>query len=239
MTEPIILAETEDYFVFNKPAGMAVEPPSRTETLQDWLLKSGKIAKGEWGPEDRWGVVHRLDTDTSGVMVWAKNRAAQIDLRTKWQGRQVEKTYLALVVGKTPQEGSIELAIERDNKQDRQKVALLPSPRSRPAITHYKCIATGEVAGEKVSLVECHPVTGRTHQLRVHLKAIGHPIIGDGLYGEKKTDQIAKAIGLTRQFLHASRLCLPTAVEQQCYASPLAGDLLQALKEANISSSND
>jgi 23S rRNA pseudouridine1911/1915/1917 synthase len=233
MVEPLILTETEDYFVLNKPAGMAVEPPSRTETLQDWLLKSGKIEKGEWGPEDRWGVVHRLDTDTSGVMVWAKNRAAQIDLRTQWQGRQVEKTYLALVVGETPKEGSIELAIERDNKHDRQKVALLPSPRSRPAITHYKRLTTGEVAGEKVSLVECHPITGRTHQLRVHLKAIGHPIIGDGLYGEKKTDQIAKVIGLARQFLHASRLCLPDPSEHRCFEAPLPEDLQTALQKSN------
>lgn len=234
MIEPLILTQTEDYFVLNKPAGMAVEPPSRTETLQDWLLKSGKIEKGEWGPDDRWGVVHRLDTDTSGVMVWAKNRAAQIDLRTKWQGRQVEKTYLALVVGETPKEGSIELAIERDNKQDRQRVALLPSPRSRPAITHYTRLATGEVAGEKVSLVECRPVTGRTHQLRVHLKAIGHPIIGDGLYGEKKTDQIAKALGLTRQFLHASRLCLPSIDGDRCFEADLPTDLQTGLANSKI-----
>lgn len=234
MTEPLILAETEDYFVFNKPAGMAVEPPARAATLQDWLLEQGKIEKGEWEPEDRWGVVHRLDADTSGVMVWAKNRAAQIDLRTKWQGRQVEKTYLALVVGETPKEGSIELSIERDNRQDRQRVALLPSPRSRPAITEYRLLAVGKVGNETVSLVECHPITGRTHQLRVHLKAIGHPIIGDGLYGEKKTDQIAKALTLTRQFLHASRLCLPDGPEQLCYEAPLSADLTDVLKKSSI-----
>lgn len=227
---PEIIKETTDYFVINKPPGMATEPPSHQTTLRDWLIENGHIKTGEWEEKDRFGIVHRLDTDTSGVMIWAKNKLAQEKLQLEWRGRQVKKTYIALVVGECDKAGEIELSIERDNKKDKMRVAMLPTGRERIAITSYKTLAVGEVNGQKVSLVEALPVTGRTHQIRVHFKAIGHPLIGDKLYGEKKTDEIAKSIGLSRQFLHA----LKVDIEGHQYQVPVPEDLSASLAKTKI-----
>lgn len=227
---PQLVEQTDDYFVFNKPPSMATEPPSDKQTLQEWLIEHGHIKAGEWSQESRYGVVHRLDTDTSGLVIWAKTPKSQEQLRKLWQGRAVQKTYLALVVGETPVHGTIEVSLMRDNKNDRQTVALLPSPKARPAITEYSRIAVGECSGKKVSLVKAHPITGRTHQIRVHLKSIGHPIIGDDLYGEKESRQIAKQLGLNRQFLHAQKI----VVDGASYQSALPEDLLGALKQIGI-----
>lgn len=231
MTEPEITTETPEYWVINKPAGLAVEPPSKGQTLQDWLLKKKFIQQEDWGHESRLGVVHRLDTDTSGVLIWAKNPTSQEKLKHLWQGRAVKKTYLALVVGECPPSGTIELPLIRDNKNDRQAVAWLADQRARPAITEYVRLCCGTVGQNVVSLVRVHPITGRTHQIRVHLKAIGHPIIGDDLYGEKSTEIIAKSLKLNRQFLHATELCLPGV---DCYHASLPADLKQALTAASI-----
>ncbi len=245
---PEIITETPDYFVINKPPGMACEPPSHEATLRDWLIENGHINKSDWKEEERYGIVHRLDTDTSGVTIWAKNKDAQERLKLEWQGRQVEKIYIALVVGECNKEGEIELSIARDNKNDKMKVVWLNDQKSRPSITRYKLLAVGHVNSKKaepkakpstesyklsgavVSLVEAHPVTGRTHQIRIHFKAISHPLIGDKLYGEKATDEIAKNIGLNRQFLHASNIKL----EDKEYTAPLPEDLKSALAKTGI-----
>lgn len=226
---PTIISETCDYYVINKPAGYSVEPHSRYPSITDWLddqyhIKS--IASGA----DRFGIVHRLDVETSGVLVWAKNELAQKDIQKTWQGRAVKKTYLALVTGEIQPEGSIELAIERDNRNDRQRVVLLPSLKARPAITNYTRLAVGEWEKEKVSLVECHPVTGRTHQIRVHLQSIGHPIIGDRVYGSKLSDKISDSLDLHRQFLHAWKIEL----DDTQYVAPLPEDLVRVLQSLKI-----
>lgn len=231
MADPGIISETLEYFVINKPANMAVEPPSREKTLLDWLLKNKKISQKLFAPDSRFGVVHRLDTDTSGVLIWAKNPSAQENLKQLWQGRVVKKTYLALVVGESPQNGTIELPLIRDNKNDKQAVAWLNDQRARSAITEYERLAVGRVGNTICSLVRVHPITGRTHQIRVHLKAIGHPIVGDELYGEKSTEAVAKALKLNRQFLHAAQLCLPNT---DCYTAPLPPELVDALVGAKI-----
>jgi len=227
---PQIITETDEYFVIEKPAGMATEPPATTNTVKDWLIDSGYIKMRDWDEASRFGVVHRLDTDTSGVLIWAKDLASQAKLRQLWQGRAVKKNYLALVAGECPENGVIEVSLMRDNKNDRQIVALLPTQKSRPAITEYQRLAVGEFANKKVSLIEARPITGRTHQIRVHLKSIGHPIIGDKLYGEKETREIASEIGLARQFLHASAL----TINEHSYTSPLPADLQSSLKKVNI-----
>lgn len=231
MNTPDIITETADYWVINKPAGLAVEPPSHAKTVRDWLLATQKINPVDW-PDECLGVVHRLDTDTSGVLLWAKTPAAAAELKLLWQGRQVEKTYLALVAGEiNPPNGTIEYSLKRDNKKDKQVAVMLSDPKARAAITTYRTREVGEWAGQKVSLVECHPITGRTHQIRVHLKATGHPIIGDRLYGEKATDALAQKLGLNRHFLHAWQLCLPN---QACYQAPLPADLLPSLTACGI-----
>lgn len=228
--EPKIITETADYWVINKPAGYSVEEQNNLSSLFEWL-HANYTFKSIMRDLERGGVVHRLDVETSGVVIWAKTAQAQQELKTLWQGRQVKKTYVALVIGKTEPSGSIELSIERDNRNDRQKVALLPSERSRPAITTYTLQAVGEWEGKKLSLLEVHPITGRTHQIRVHLKAIGHPIIGDKIYGEKATDELAHSLGLNRQFLHAWRLELP---HSHLYQAALPMDLENVLEKIKI-----
>lgn len=225
--QPTLINQTDDYFVINKPPAMATEPPSVNPTVRDWLIEQKYINPSEWGSDDRCGIVHRLDTDTSGVLLWARNQAAQTALRQTWQGRAVKKTYLALVVGRTEPSGVIELPIERDNRNDRQRVALLPSPKSRPALTEFKTLARTRVGEREVSLVEFHPITGRTHQIRVHAKAIGHPLVGDALYGEKASDELAAQLGVRRQFLHAATLTLPDGA---VYAAPVPEDLRTVLE---------
>lgn len=251
MTEPTIIAETEEYLVVDKPAGMATEPlyheqpllnkvegsrgTPHVPTLCDWLIENKYIDPNGWLEGERCGVVHRLDTDTSGVVIWAKNKSAQDRLKLLWQGRQVEKTYLALVVGECDEKGEIELALARDNKKNRQKVVWINDGQGRPAITNYWRQATSQVGAQKVSLVEAHPITGRTHQIRVHFKAIGHPLVGDKLYGEKSTIDIAKTLKLNRHFLHASKICLPVYKEKVCYEATLPVELTAALNQADIS----
>ncbi len=144
------------------------------------------------------------------------------------------------MVGDTPKEGSIELAIERDNRRDKMRVTLLPSAKARHAVTSYRrlavgCLRTKQVANNDlqqltVSLLECHQVTGRTHQIRVHLQSIGHPIVGDKIYGSKMSDLLAKSIGLDRQFLHAWRLELDDSI----YQSKLPDELKEILTQLNI-----
>jgi 23S rRNA pseudouridine1911/1915/1917 synthase len=227
---PEIITENNRYWVINKPPGMATEPPSNALTLRDWLINTQRMKTGEWNEDSRYGVVHRLDTDTSGVIIWAKNASAQRELRQLWQGRAVKKTYLALVTGRTPERGVIEFSLMRDNKNDRQTIALLPSPKARPALTEYRRLAVGEAAGQTVSLIEAQPITGRTHQIRVHLKSIGHPIVGDSLYGEKLSQEVAKHTGLTRQFLHAYQITLAG----ETHTAQLPEDLRNCLKAVNI-----
>lgn len=233
--QPNLIAENSEYYVINKPAGYSVEPHPNYPSISDWLNSAYHIYLIK--DMDRFGIVHRLDVETSGVLIWAKNKLAQEDLQKTWQGRVVKKTYLALVVGETPEEGSVDLAIERDNRRDKMRVTLLPSAKARAAITNYRRLAMGSStplrAGEreeKVSLVECSPVTGRTHQIRVHLHSIGHPIVGDKLYGSKSSDALAVSLGLTRQFLHASSIEL----DDSTYRAPLPDDLRQALKQLSI-----
>ncbi|MEK9167425.1 MAG: RluA family pseudouridine synthase [Patescibacteria group bacterium] len=226
---PSLIKETNDYFVINKPAGWSVEPHSNYPSVTDWLDENYSI-KSKNLESDRFGIVHRLDVETSGVLIWAKNKLAQEDLQKAWQGRVIKKTYVALVAGEVPAEGSIELAIERDNQRDRQRAVLLPSLKARPAITNYKRLAVGEWEGEKLSLVQCQPVTGRTHQIRVHLQSIGHPIIGDKIYGSKLCDRLAQLLGINRQFLHAFSIEL----DDNRYSSPPTDDLTKVLEKLKI-----
>lgn len=225
---PTLITENSDYYVIDKPAGYSVEPHAIYPSISDWLNSLNLIY--EIQDLDRFGIVHRLDVETSGVLIWAKNKLAQEDLQKTWQGRVVKKTYLALVVGETLGEGTVELAIERDNRRDKMRVTLLPSAKARAAITNYRRLAVGEWEGEKVSLVECSPVTGRTHQIRVHLQSIGHLIVGDKLYGSKLSDKLAENLSLTRQFLHASSIEL----DDNIYRAPLPEDLSQVLNQLNM-----
>jgi 23S rRNA pseudouridine1911/1915/1917 synthase len=215
-----ILFEDDDLLVVDKPAGLTVHPaPGHPgHTLVNAIL-SHYPHLADIGDSLRPGVVHRLDKDTSGVMLVAKNRVAQANLVDQFRTRSVVKAYLALVKGKlTPASGIIEAAIGRDPR-NRQRMAVVS--RGREARTGYRVI---KYLGD-YTLIEVTPETGRTHQIRVHLAAIGFPVTGDATYG-------VKSPYLSRQFLHANRLGfrLPSTGEYVEFTSELPPDLEQALK---------
>lgn len=213
-----IIYEDQDVIAIDKPAGLTAHPaPGHPGgTLVNALL-SRFPALAQLGG-DRPGLVHRLDRDTSGVMVVAKNEAARLSLARQFKDRTVEKGYLVLVQGKlTPTEGVIEAPLGRHPRQ-RQKRAVVAG--GREARTRYRVLQ--HLGG--FSLVEAWPETGRTHQIRVHFAAIGYPVAGDRMYG-------VKVPFLSRQFVHARYLHLrhPAHGRQLAFESPLAPDLAQAL----------
>jgi 23S rRNA pseudouridine1911/1915/1917 synthase len=217
-----IIYEDDDLLVVDKPAGLTVHPaPGHPgHTLVNAILAHYPHLV-DIGDSLRPGIVHRLDKDTSGVMLVAKNRAAQAKLAEQFKAHSVSKSYLVLVKGKlTPENGIIEAAIGRD-PQHRQRMAVVS--RGREARTEYRVI---RYIGN-YSLLEITPETGRTHQIRVHLAAIGFPVVGDATYGVKSPH-------LPRQFLHASKIGfnLPLTGKYVEFESKLPPDLEQALRES-------
>jgi len=198
-----ILYEDGSLAAINKPAGMVVHPaPGQWQgTVVNALL-------GHWGwdtdePSLRPGIVHRLDKDTSGVLLVAKHRAALENLAAQFKTRQVHKTYLAVVVGRWAQRaGVIALPLGR-HPIDRKKMSI-HARKSRPAVSRYEVVDSGQ----NVSLVRLFPETGRTHQLRVHLAALNHPIIGDRLYGSRRMEHAIPRMfrDFPRQALHAEAI---------------------------------
>ncbi len=218
-----IIYEDADLLVIDKPAGLAVHPaPGHPgHTLVNAVL-SHLSSLPDSGDSLRPGIVHRLDKDTSGVMLIAKNIVAQARLSDQFKARSVVKAYLVLVRGHlTPEHGIIEAPIGRDPR-NRKRMAVAAEGKGRQARTQYRVIKYIDDS----TLLEVIPETGRTHQIRVHLSAIGYPVIGDSTYGVKSPH-------LSRQFLHASRLGfhLPSTGEYAEFESPLPADLEQALKD--------
>jgi 23S rRNA pseudouridine1911/1915/1917 synthase len=223
--DPIFNIVWQDAYllVVDKPAGLVVHPARghREGTLSQLL--AGTAAGGE--PE-RAGIVHRLDRDTSGLLVVACTEDAHRLLQEALRKRLIEREYIALVEGRPPaRTGTIEAPIGRDPRV-RTRMAVGGSG-SREARTHF----TLERSLREVSLLRLRLDTGRTHQIRVHLQAIGHPVCGDPEYGTGGRDSI---LGLHRQFLHATRLAFqhPITGEQVEVNSPLPQDLLDALGRA-------
>jgi len=213
--------EDDDLLVVEKPAGLTVHPaPGHTShTLVNALL-SHLPHLADIGDSLRPGIVHRLDKDTSGLMLVAKNSKAQEHLIGQFKSRSVTKAYIALVRGRlTPETGVIEANIGRDPR-NRKKMAVVEG--GREASTEYQVI---KYIGD-YTLLEVRLRTGRTHQIRVHLAAIGFPVVGDKVYG-------VRSPFLSRQFLHACRLgfSLPSSGEYIEFKSELPADLEQALKD--------
>lgn len=207
-----IVYEDADIIVIDKPAGLLVHPTftQRRHTLVNALVARYPeiVAVGE-NPL-RPGIVHRLDKDTSGLLVIAKNQAAFLFVKEQFLKREITKKYFALTEGiPKEREGTVFFDIRPSTSNRLKKVAikkLEPEKKSRrDAETHY---AVKEMFGDKFALIDVQPKTGRTHQIRVHLAAIGTPIVGDTLYGGKK--EVALSLGLKRQFLHAYYLKLTT-----------------------------
>ena len=218
-----IIYEDDDLLVIDKPPGLAVHPAPghSTHTLANAIL-SHLPSLPDTGDWRRPGIVHRLDKDTSGVMLVAKNSAAHLNLTDQFKARSVVKAYLVLVKGHlTPEDGVIEAPIGRDHRH-RERMAVVAEGRGRQARTEYHVV---NYMGN-YTLLEVRPETGRTHQIRVHLAAIGYPVVGDKVYGVKSPH-------LSRQFVHASCLgfILPSTGEYVEFESDLPADLEQALKD--------
>lgn len=222
-----ILYEDETLLVLNKPAGMVVHPAGghTTGTLVNAVL--GYDAAIVTGNAGRPGIVHRLDRETSGVMLIAKNDRALLELQRQFAAREIHKTYLALVSGivKTPH-GKIDAPIGRD-PHDRKRMAIVTAPHAREAVTAFYVLA----ATDKYTLLRVEPETGRTHQIRVHLAFLKHPVVADAVYGKKKND-----LNLTHQFLHAWRITFshPITRRQLTFTAPLPKDLEHALTQIGI-----
>ncbi|MCL5407482.1 MAG: RluA family pseudouridine synthase [Patescibacteria group bacterium] len=207
-----IIYEDKYLLVANKPAGILVHPTLAEEknTLVDWLInKYPEIKNLNWPDATRPGIVHRLDKDTSGLMILAKTPAVLEKLQQQFKERKVQKTYLALVVGK-PQNnhGKIETQITRGQAgtQKVQEFNFAFSGTLRPAITFYETISQYKFNKIDFTLLSVIPKTGRMHQIRVHLKYLGHPIVGDPLYNTKESRKISKNLALNYQFLHAQKI---------------------------------
>ena len=219
-----VIYEDEDILVIDKPAGMVVHPAPghRRDTVANALLARLPGIE-EVGDEQRPGIVHRLDMDTSGLMVAAKNRRAHRHVSGQIKDRSVLKGYTALAKGNIdPPEGVIKARIGRDNR-NRKRMAVVDL--GREAETSYRAVESAP----GYTLLEVIPKTGRTHQIRVHLSALGYPIVGDALYGGKDPR-------LERQFLHAHLLGirLPGTGDYMEFTSPLPADLKAFLSQLNM-----
>ena len=215
-----IVYEDDDLLVVDKPAGLTVHPaPGHpSHTLVNALLALRPNLSGIGGTQ-RPGIVHRLDKDTSGLMLVAKRDAAHHSLAAQLQARRVHKRYLALVWGcPRPESGTVDAPIAR-HPADRKRMAVVQGGRA--SVTHYAVLERFPEA----SLVEARPVTGRTHQIRVHMASLGCPLVGDALYGPRKTTLVS------RHFLHAASLAfrLPSTGETVEVSAPLPPDLQAAL----------
>ncbi|MFN8403731.1 MAG: RluA family pseudouridine synthase [Anaerolineales bacterium] len=218
-----VIFENDDLLVVNKPAGMVVHPAAghSSGTLVNAVLGYDAEIEGIGG-EERPGVVHRLDKDTSGLILLAKNERAHRWLQDQFRLRKVEKTYLALVDGKPPTpSGRVETFIGRDPK-NRKRMANVSASKGREAVSEYKTLESFE----KHTLLEFHPQTGRTHQIRLHCALLKCPIAGDEVYGRKTS-----TISLSRHFLHAAKLkiVLPGETEERMFEAPLPNELNEAL----------
>ena len=226
-----VIYQDEDVIVLNKPPGMVVHPGAghSSGTLVNALLHHVTDLSGIGG-ELRPGIVHRLDKGTSGVMVVAKHDAAHHELARQFHDREVEKQYVALVWGLVQQRKRIDIPIGRDPVH-REKISTR-ARRARSAVTRVAWAR--HVPG--ASLLRIAIATGRTHQIRVHLNAIGHPVVGDALYGgvhRRMPQQLRSVQRLTRPFLHAERLAFthPRTGEPLEFTAPLPDDLRTVLED--------
>lgn len=227
-----ILYEDDAFLAADKPGGLAVHPGSgiKGATLVDWVRHYLQVDPEQ--KDFKPSPAHRLDRETSGVILVAKKRKAMVRFTEIFTEGAAEKTYLALVKGKMPRpKGTIDVPLAEHQQTARSRVER--GVNMQEAITHYRVLATG--AG--VSLLECTIETGRTHQIRRHLAAIGHPIVGDARYGDFPFNRdVARDWGLKRQFLHARRLEVehPVSGQKMTFDAPLPEELVQVLRAAGI-----
>jgi len=236
---PQIIYQDDDIIVVEKPSGMTVnrsETTAKDITLQDWIENQFKIQSEKFKVDretdfyKRSGIVHRLDKETSGIILIAKTKIAFEDLQRQFKERVVEKSYQALVHGKMiPPEGEISVPVGR-LEYNRKRFGVVAG--GRESTTFYKTLNafTNPKTKETLSLLELYPKTGRTHQIRVHVKYLNHPIVSDELYGGRKTARNDRKI-LHRLFLHAAKISFvhPTNHEKITFESTLPQELQEFL----------
>jgi len=243
-----IIFEDESLVVINKPSGMTANRSDTTggeQTVQDWMEEHCGWEKGEAGggpigdeaDEDgsdfksRSGLVHRLDKETSGVLILAKNEEVFLQMQSQFKNREVKKTYKALAHGRvTPPTGEINVPVGRLPWNRRQFGVVAGG---KEAQTHYELISyyrSDDKKRETLSMLELHPVTGRTHQIRVHLQYLGHPIFSDFLYAGRKTQRDDRTL-LARVFLHAAHITFvhPITKENMSLEAPLPPELIKVM----------
>lgn len=191
LTEHLIHRD-EDFMVIHKPAGL-LTVPGKTEDLQDCLIN--RLIK----LEPKTLLIHRLDRDTSGILVFALSREGQKSISRQFQERQTDKTYQAIVAGTLEGKGTVDVPVIYD--PSRPPLHIAEPNHNKPAITEWLAIEHFEIQGQAVTRVKLTPITGRSHQLRVHMQYLGHPIIGDTLYATPEQQQLS-----SRLCLHAERL---------------------------------
>jgi 23S rRNA pseudouridine1911/1915/1917 synthase len=228
-----VVFEDEHLIVVDKPAGLVVHPAAGNldGTLVNALLHHCHGQLSGIGGVARPGIVHRIDKDTSGLLVVAKSDAAHEGLAKQFADHSIERAYLAVVAGRpVPPAGTVRGAIARSGA-DRKKMALVDDGRGKHAVTHYRTIEPLDGA----SLVECRLETGRTHQVRVHMSSIGHALLGDPVYGRTPPHlkPLLSGLGFRRQALHAARLGLahPVTGERLHWNSDLPADMRELLME--------
>jgi 23S rRNA pseudouridine1911/1915/1917 synthase len=246
-----VIYEDDDLSVIDKPAGMTVHAgagANESGTLVNALLHHYRSLSSVGG-EQRPGIVHRLDKQTSGLIVIARNDAAHARLAEMFAQREMRKTYMALVHGRLKQDrGTIDTAIARD-LQRRTRMTTRRQAGARSAVSHYTVLRRISSRFGIFTLVSVRIETGRTHQIRVHLASIGHPVVGDTLYGaparlpgvpeQRATDAGAESLTLERNFLHAAELefAHPRTGKPLLLQSPLPGELekfLRAIESGRI-----
>ena len=207
--------------IIDKPAGLPVHAgPGGGPNLEQYLDAL------RFGLPHPPGLAHRLDRDTSGCLVLGRHRKALSRLGKLFQSGGVEKTYWAVTAGVPAEpEGRIELPLKKvSNRTGGWK--MVSAPDGQTAVTEYRVLGTGDgPSGEKLAWIECHPKTGRTHQIRVHAQYAGHPLAGDPKYGDEAANKRFRAMGLKRMFLHAARMSFDLDGKNYDFSSPLPDEL--------------
>ena len=234
---PEIIYEDEHILVLNKPAGLVVHADGKTkeETLCDWVLENYPEMENVGEPIDtgesiikRPGIVHRLDRETSGAIVLAKDQETFYFLKEQFQNREIEKVYNAVVWGNIKQDkGVIDAPIGRSGKDFRQWSAMRGARgQLREALTEYKVLSRFEEGGEKFVFLEVRPKTGRTHQIRVHMKYLNNPLVCDSLYAESRPC----VLGFNRVALHARQITLEIPDKgRKTFEAPFPEDFMEIL----------
>lgn len=241
-----IIYEDDQIIVLNKPINQVVHPNSLEATgtlVQSLIYHSKNIIEAVLDVDSlisrlRPGIVHRLDKDTSGVMVVAKTKAALENLSHQFQNKIVKKKYLTLVYGRVTEPCTIKTNIKRRKVKDKNIMGVSPDERGREAITHFKPLKTylTDHDNQELSLLECTIDTGRTHQIRVHCKYFNHPVMGDKLYTNKEAKNLSYEMGINRQLLHAFELSFnhPETEKRLIFQAPMPDDMNDLINSLEV-----